>query len=225
MKNNFRIFLLLISILTPIFLITSGMRTALSPIFVNLEYKLPNFPPDTYGFSTEERLVWANYSIQYLSGKVSEEEFSTLQFLDGTPLFNEREISHMIDVRELTLIMLAIWRILFGFFMIVLFIGWKNNWQRAILRALEDGAKSTLAIIIGILIYVLINFNQLFTLFHQIFFEGDSWLFYLSDTLIRLFPIKFWQDLFIYIGSFCILTSSILIILRRSVDKKTEAQS
>ena len=225
MKNNFRIFLLLISILTPIFLITSGMRTALSPIFVNLEYKLPNFPPDTYGFSTEERLVWANYSIQYLSGKVSEEEFSTLQFLDGTPLFNEREISHMIDVRDLTLIMLAIWRILFGFFMIVLLIGWKNNWQRALLRALEDGAKATLAIIVGILIFVLINFNKLFTLFHQIFFEGDSWLFYLSDTLIRLFPIKFWQDLFIYIGSFCILTSSILIILRRSVDKKTEAQS
>ena len=109
MNNNFRIFLLLISILTPIFLITSGIRTALSPIFVNLEYKLPNFPPDTYGFSTKERLVWANYSIRYLSGKVSEEEFTTLQFLDGTPLFNEREISHMIDVHDLTLVMLAIW--------------------------------------------------------------------------------------------------------------------
>ena len=223
MKNNLRVFLLLISILTPIFLITSGMRTALSPVFVNLEYKLPNFPPDTYGFSTEERLVWANYSIQYLLGKVSEEEFSTLHFLDGTALFNEREISHMIDVRDLTPVMLAIWRILFGFFSVVLFIGWKNNWQRAVLRALEDGAKITLAIIIGILIYVLINFNQLFTLFHQIFFESDSWLFYLSDTLIRLFPIKFWQDLFIYIGSFGILTSSILINLGRLVDKKTEA--
>lgn len=218
MINNFRIFLLLISILTPIFLITSGMRTALSPVFVNFEYKLPNFPADTYGFTTEERLVWANYSIWYLLGEISDEEFSTLQFLDGAELFNEREISHMIDVRDLTLVMLAIWRLLSVFFMIVLFIGWKNNWLRALFRALEDGAKITLAIIIGILVYVLINFNQLFTLFHQIFFEGDSWLFYLSDTLIRLFPIKFWQDLFIYIGSFCILTSLILIILGRSID-------
>lgn len=226
MINNFRIFLLLISILTPIFLITSGMRTALSPVFVNFEYKLPNFPADTYGFTTEERLVWANYSIWYLLGEISDEEFSTLQFLDGAPLFNEREISHMIDVRDLTLVMLAIWRLLSVFFMIVLFIGWKNNWLHALFRALENGARITLAIIIGILVYVLINFNQLFTLFHQIFFEGDSWLFYLSDTLIRLFPIKFWQDLFIYIGSFCILTSLILIILGRSIDKKrTEAQS
>jgi integral membrane protein (TIGR01906 family) len=222
MKNNFRLFLLAISILTPIFLITSGMRTALSPIFVNIEYKLPNFPPDTYGFTTEERFVWANYSIRYLLGEVSEEEFSTLEFPDGAPLFNEREISHMVDVRDLTLVMLAIWRILFMFFTIVLFLGWKNNWLPELLRAIEYGAKITLAIIIGILIFVLVNFNQLFTLFHQIFFEGDSWLFYLSDTLIRLFPVKFWQDLFIYIGSFCILTSLILIIFGRLVDNKNK---
>ena len=155
MKKNFRKFLLIISILTPIFLITSGIRTALSPMFVSIEYKLPNFPPDTYGFTTEERLVWANYSIQYILGKVSEEEFSALQFPDGTPLFNDREISHMIDVRDLTLVMLAIWRILFGFFTIVLFLGWKNNWLPELLRAIEYGAKITLAIIIGILVYVI----------------------------------------------------------------------
>ena len=32
----------------------------------------------------------------------------------------------------------------------------------------------------------------------QIFFKGDSWLFYYSDTLIRLFPIRFWQDAFLW---------------------------
>ncbi len=37
-------------------------------------------------------------------------------------------------------------------------------------------------------------FWKFFTLFHQVFFEGDSWLFLYSDTLIRLFPIRFWQD-------------------------------
>ena len=225
MKITCRIFFLLISILTPVFLITSGMRTALSPIFVNIEYKLPNFPPDTYGFTTEERLVWANYSIQYLVGKTSEEEFSALQLPDGAPLFNEREITHMLDVRDLTVVMLAIWRILIVFFTIVLFLGWKDNWLRALLRAFENGGKITLTIILGIFVYVWINFNQLFTIFHQIFFMGDSWLFYLSDTLIRLFPIKFWQDLFIFIGSFGIITSSLLIIIGRSYSNKAEAQS
>jgi len=225
MKKPIQLFFLTITILTPVLLITSGMRTALSPIFVHIEYKLPNFPPDSYGFTTEERLHWANNSIQYMTGEISEEEFSTLQFPDGTPLFNDREISHMIDVHDLTVSMLALWRILIIFFTILLLAGWKNDWLRPLFHALENGAKLTLTIIFGILVYVWINFNQLFTLFHQIFFDGDSWLFYLSDTLIRLFPIKFWQDLFIFIGSFGIITSLILIILGRSIDKEIEAQS
>jgi len=33
--------------------------------------------------------------------------------------------------------------------------------------------------------------------FHALFFEGDSWLFLYSDTLIRLFPLRFWQDAFL----------------------------
>ena len=225
MKKPFQLFFLIIIILTPVLLITSAMRTALSPIFVNIEYKLPNFPPDSYGFTTEERLHWANYSIQYMTGEISEEEFSALQFPDGTPLFNDREISHMIDVHDLTVSMLALWRILIIFFTILLLAGWKNDWLHPLFHVLENGAKLTLTIIFGILVYVWINFNQLFTLFHQIFFDGDSWLFYLSDTLIRLFPIKFWQDLFIFIGSFGIITSLILIILGRSIDKEIEIQS
>ena len=43
-------------------------------------------------------------------------------------------------------------------------------------------------------------FWQLFILFHSVFFEGDSWLFLYSDTLIRLFPMQFWQDAFIWAG-------------------------
>lgn len=222
MKIYCRLFFIILSILTPILLITTAMRIALSPIFVNIEYNLPNFPPDVYGFTTAERLVWANYSIQYLLGKVSEEEFSNLEFPDGTPLFNAREISHMIDVRDLTVVMLNVWRVLLVFFIIVLFLGWKNNWLRTLAHYLENGAKFTIAITLGIFLYVMVNFNHLFTIFHQVFFEGDSWLFYLSDTLIRLFPIKFWQDLFIYIGSFCILISLFILTIGGIIYKKTE---
>jgi uncharacterized membrane protein len=40
-------------------------------------------------------------------------------------------------------------------------------------------------------------FDVFFTWFHGLFFEGDSWLFLFSDTLIRLFPIRFWEDAFL----------------------------
>ena len=219
MKFQFKIFLVLLTICTPLVIITSGMQIALSPLFYKFEYRLPNFPPDTYGFTTEDRQNWADYSIKYISGKISDEEFSSLRFPDGTPLFNLREISHMVDVRVLTMQMLIVWRVLLVIFIISIYVCWKTKTLKEPLLAVGKGARITILIILGIFLYVMINFNQLFTIFHQIFFEGDSWLFYYSDTLIRLFPIKFWQDLFIFIGAFGLITSVLIIFFEKKLDK------
>jgi integral membrane protein (TIGR01906 family) len=102
----------------------------------------------------------------------------------------------MKDVRYLTLIVLQIWMGLCVFFGSVLFASLVGKWSGNFLRKLRDGAFRTIALILTILAAVWLNFDQLFTQFHRIFFEGDTWLFYFSDTLIRLFPLKFWQDLF-----------------------------
>ena len=40
-------------------------------------------------------------------------------------------------------------------------------------------------------------FWNFFAWFHSLFFTGNSWIFEYSDTLIRLFPIRFWQDTFL----------------------------
>ena len=93
MKKSVSIILTLITILTPVLITTTSMRIALSPLFITMEYRLPNFPPDDYGFTNVERLKWANYSIRYLLGVYSDNEFSGTQFPDGAPLFNENEIT------------------------------------------------------------------------------------------------------------------------------------
>ena len=59
-----------------------------------------------------------------------------------------------------------------------------------------------LAGVIGLIVAIGIVINPsvfwgFFTAFHKLFFVGDSWLFLYSDTLIRLFPIRFWQDAFL----------------------------
>jgi uncharacterized membrane protein len=36
----------------------------------------------------------------------------------------------------------------------------------------------------------------LFVGFHQVFFDAGTWTFAYSDTLIRLFPERFWQVAF-----------------------------
>ena len=59
-----------------------------------------------------------------------------------------------------------------------------------------------LAVTVGLIVLVGIAINpnvfwNFFAGFHSLFFEGDSWIFRYSDTLIRLFPIRFWQDTFL----------------------------
>ncbi len=213
MKIIQKTILLMVVILFPLFAITSSVRLALTPVYIQIEYNRPDFPADTYGFSTGDRLQWGQYSINYLLGKVSTSEFSTQTLPDGTSLFNPRELSHMKDVRDLTVIVLQIWMGLCVFFGFVLFASLAGKWSGNFLRRLRDGAFLTIALILTILATAWLNFDQLFTQFHRIFFEGDSWLFYLSDNLIRLFPIRFWQDLFIFIGVCTILACLIPILL------------
>jgi integral membrane protein (TIGR01906 family) len=50
------------------------------------------------------------------------------------------------------------------------------------------------------MVYLVLNFNQLFVAFHRIFFADGTWMFRFSDSLIRLFPVRFWRDAFIWVG-------------------------
>ena len=75
-----------------------------------------------------------------------------------------------------------------------------NQWQEEFRRSIFRGGRLTSLFLLAILFFSVISFRALFTYFHLVFFEGDSWLFFTSDTLIRLFPIRFWQDVFLVFG-------------------------
>jgi integral membrane protein (TIGR01906 family) len=61
------------------------------------------------------------------------------------------------------------------------------------------GLAGVIAVVVVVGMFVIPDlFWKFFEGFHAIFFEGDSWLFLFSDTLIRLFPIRFWQDAFLF---------------------------
>jgi integral membrane protein (TIGR01906 family) len=90
----------------------------------------------------------------------------------------------------------------------------KGN-KHLILQSFHNGGWGILGLIGAIMILLVISFNQLFTWFHQIFFESGTWRFYTSDTLIRLFPMRFWRDAFIFVGVLCILFGVITILVTR----------
>jgi integral membrane protein (TIGR01906 family) len=193
----------LVAILTPLILIGLGVRVLLSPIFPNIEYRMPYFPKDDYGFTTADRLHWGMEGINYLMNSADISYLGDLKLPDGSPLFNERELSHMRDVKGVTQGFIRIWYLTL---LIVILLGvwaWRGDWLPAFRSGLIRGGWLTLGIGIAIGLVATLGgdvFWTFFEKFHNLFFSGDSWLFPYSDTLIRLYPLQFWQDAVLYIG-------------------------
>jgi integral membrane protein (TIGR01906 family) len=192
----------LLSIAVPFLLIMASIRILLIPIFLDYEYNLKNFPEDEFGFSTADRLHWGKISLDYLTNAEGISFLGDLRFSDGQPLYNQRELSHMLDVKVLVRSALIVWYCLLVLILILLVVAWKKKATQRFFRAVASGGWVTIGLILAILAAILINFDALFRGFHAIFFVGDTWLFYTSDTLIRLFPEKLWSDGFTFMGVF-----------------------
>lgn len=186
-------------------LLMAGIRLLMTDAFINMEYNMPYFPEDSYGMTKEQRIRWGAIAVEYLLNDEGIEFLGDLTFDDGTPLYIESELSHMLDVKILTQQALQVW---YGALAVLLALGvaaWQMGWLPAYKQMVSRAGLYTIIILATLVLFILLSFNALFTGFHRIFFEGDTWIFRYSDSLIRLFPIRFWQDAFILAGGFTLL--------------------
>lgn len=197
----------LVSFLVPIALIGTALRIMLSPIFINIEYRMPYFPPDYYGFTQQDRLQWAPFALKYLVNNSDVSYLGDLKFDDGNPLYNARELSHMADVKNVVRGALNAWLISLSILTLLAIFAYRGKWMPDYINGLRRGGiwMIGLAVALGLIVGVGIVadpnvFGQFFIFFHSIFFQGDSWLFEYSDTLIRLFPIRFWEDATLWVA-------------------------
>jgi len=203
-----------ITLLVPIIIIMISIRLLISPSFAQVEYRLPGFPEDPFGFTLEDRIEWSRPSINYLVNTQDIQYLKALQFESGEQIFNDRELSHMQDVKGVvTGMRIALVSALVLLVVINFVVKKKGKRATSLLFAYRRGGWGLIGIILTILIFVTLNFHQLFTRFHQIFFESGSWQFYTSDTLIRLFPTRFWQDAFIFVGVLSLILGVTIIII------------
>lgn len=188
-----------VTLLVPPILLLLFVRLLLTPVFPQVEYRVPGFPADEYGFSQQDRLRWSGYAIEYLLNRAGPEYLADLQFDDGSPVFNEREVAHMLDVKNVVRVILPLFSILLLILAVSAGLAWRGGWKISLLTGLARGGWLTAGLIAALGTIAATSFWQFFSAFHGLFFSGDSWLFLYSDTLIRLFPLRFWQDAVLYI--------------------------
>ncbi len=203
----------LLFIAVPVTLLLTSVRLLLTPAFVRLDYGIPGFPSDAFGFSMQERVRGAEIALEYLLNDEPIAFLGDLRFDDGDPVYNPRELKHMEDVKGLVQKAMTVWLVsLAAGLLLPLGLGQLTGEARA-WAALQAAARATLVLMGVLLVGIAASFSFLFVGFHRVFFEGDTWLFLYSDTLIRLFPERFWLTAFISIGLGTVaLTLSLLLV-------------
>lgn len=183
----------LLALLVPIIVMIGSAQLLATDSYLAFEYGKASFPPDTFGYSQEQRFVLASANTSYVRDNLTSEALSS-QMLDGKPVYSEREVTHMADVQSAYQSVVRIWQAAFILFLLIGLIFWQKGERAALASAIQSGGLLTVVLIGSIGLLAVLAWQVWFDNFHLIFFEPGSWLFAYSDTLIRLFPLQFWMD-------------------------------
>jgi integral membrane protein (TIGR01906 family) len=133
--------------------------------------------------------------------------------IDGQPVLNERERSHMLDVRVLFI----------GFRLIALVAAVGLVVSMAMARRLGHPERAWAAIrrgALGLAVGVIaagavafFAFDAAFELFHRLFFAGGSYTFDPdTERLVQLFPFAFWFETTLAVGAVALVLSIVVAV-------------
>ena len=191
-RNWTRLTQILVALTLPLAVLALAIRIATGHWLVLWEYGKPDFPPDRYGLATQERIRLATVCVDYLITDAGIELLGDLE-LEGDTAFNERELGHMVDVKR---VMWALLRAGLAAGLVV--VG--GTVALAIRRdplapmGLLRGSQLTLGLLVSVGLLMVVGWQIFFVGFHELFFPPGSWSFPYTDTLIRLYPERFWMD-------------------------------
>lgn len=151
----------------------------------------------------EDVMKVTHYMMDYLIGK--EEELSIVTEVEGRTqdFFNDQDRFHMGEVRRLFLGGLRLRNMctLIALLLIVGLVILKVDWKHLLPKAYFRGLLGLL--VVGALLAgaFTVDFTRCFTIFHEIFFDNDLWMFNPSeDYMIRMLPEGFFSDMVRRIG-------------------------
>lgn len=206
----------------PAFLICSNLRWAANSVWLyDYEFGKHNVSEAT-GMGGEDLRLAAQELIDYFNSGEEPIE-TTVTTPQGAPLFNEREIEHLGEVKGLIHLCYNVQVGAGGYiaaFAIGGFILLKRRFWSSLSKGLVGGGALTIALLLAVGVAALANFDWLFLGFHRLFFRSDTWILNpATDYLIMIFPEGLFYDIGLYvvgaivveavvlggIGGFCLL--------------------
>ena len=181
-----------------IFLITSVESVVYwTPGYFEREYTMYNVP-ETVSMEMNDLLYVTDEMMMYLRGD-GRDDLNISVPVDGhtRPFFNEREMAHMEDVRNLFIgaLHLRTACIAAAFLCLALMFLVKADVKRILPRAVCTGTGIFMVLTAGLALLISTDFTKYFIIFHKIFFDNDLWILDpATDLLINIVPEPFFAD-------------------------------
>ena len=218
----------------PLFLVTASVTWAFNnPGMYNRGF-------EKYGVSrvtgiTGEDLDQVSADIRgYFNSRQEPLSVRTRVFGAERELFNQREVSHMRDVKRLVWGVYVIAAVTALYLLAAMGLGVVRHRRRsaeALARPFFWGGGLTLGLILAVGLFALVGFDTLFLMFHQLSFANDLWqLDPRTDYLVILFPQGFWFDATMWVATRAVaaalavtaLSGGYLLYLRRWAQEGSE---
>jgi len=179
---------ILFVICIPMLLLTTDLRFAANDIRL-YEYGFNKYEVSAAtGLDNEELLSVADQMVTYFN---SDEEFLDID------LFNQREVTHMKDVKGLIQLAYRLQLASLAYIIVYIVINFvlrRGAFWRSLARRLIWGSGATIALLAVLGLWAVIDFDSLFLLFHLVSFSNELWQLSPGDKLLLMFPQGFFND-------------------------------
>ena len=190
--------------------------------FYQKEYEKYQVTESLY-MDIEDVMEVTSYMMDYLIGK--EEVLSIETEVEGRTqdFFNEQDRLHMEDVKNLFLggLKLRTVMLLLAAVLVLFLILTKADLKKMLTGAYFAALGVFAILIAGLLVSFAVDFTASFTVFHEIFFTNDLWMFDpAEDYMIRMLPEGFFYDMVMRIGAFFVGGLVLLFAVMMAVRQK-----
>lgn len=211
---------LILGIICSASLILFILCSSITYVSYNLDFMLSSYEK----YNTLERIPVSQedlekvtvYLLDYL--KDHNKDLNVQAVINGVEqnFYNEREIAHMVDVKNLFALNQNLWA-LSGTFMVLLgYYFYLQKEYTLLTKTILSCVIMALVLLTCITLFVSLDFTNAFTIFHEMFFTNDLWILdYSKDYLLNLVPEPFFVDIAIRLGT--VLIGAYLTVIIASI--------
>lgn len=188
--------------------------------FFETQYKALN-TAESMNMSGEDLMLATHTLLDYLQNKRDDINVEVVVEGKNVPMFNQKEIDHMVDVKDLFTGLNSLQMAAYVIFIILIVALTITNRMSSLTNSIYRALGVYLFVIGGIALYAFIDFSGFWVIFHKVLFSNDLWLLNPNtDRMINMFPEVFFNRLVIRVMIHFVIVFVAMYIIAKIREKR-----